>query len=153
MTQRDSKPASPREQNPALVVAAFTQASENIRHIRSERIWFCNAYGAIIAGGLAILPRDLSTASNRRVLAIGLIFLVLFSLVSLACSIRLVAELRDALANLTRLASENGMEHLVGTVDQPRGFGATMPMRWVFPIFYSLTAGALVVLLLVHLVR
>lgn len=82
-----------RESDSVFVVAAFTQTSENIRHIRSERIWFCNAYCAIVAGGLAVLPRDLSAGSNRRVVTVGLIVLVLFSLASFACSVRLVAEL------------------------------------------------------------
>ncbi len=134
--------------DPAFVIAAFAETSENIRHIRSERIWFCNAYCAIVAGGLALLPRDPGIASNRRVVLAGLVVLVLFSIVSLACSIRLVAELRNALANLGRIASDNGMDGLVGIIDPPRSFGASMPMRWVFPIFFSLTTVSLLVLLI-----
>ena len=137
--------------DPALVVAAFTQTSENIRHIRSERIWFANAYGAIVAGGLALLPRDLSIVSNRRVVLASLVVLVLFSGVALACRIRLVAELRTALANLARIASDNGMDRLVGDIDTPRSFGARMPMRWVFPIYFSITTVCLLVLLISHL--
>lgn len=139
--------------NPALVVAAFSEASENVRHIRNERLLFCNAYCAIVAGGLAVLPRDMSAASNRRLVTMGLILIVLFSLVSLACSIRLVAELQNALTNQKRIAAENGMGRLVGVVDLPRGFGASMPMRWVFPIFFFLTTTSLLILLGVHVLH
>lgn len=135
----------------ALVVAAFTQTSENIRHIRSERIWFANAYGAIVAGGLALLPSDLSIASNRRVVLASLVVLVLFSGVALACSIRLAAELRIALANLARIASDNGMDRLVGDIDLPRSSVAGIPMRWVFPIYFSITTVCLLILLISHM--
>lgn len=134
-----------------LVVAAFTQTCENIRHIRSERIWFANAYGAIVAGGLALLPSDLSIASNRRVVLASLVVLVLFSGVALACSIRLASELRIALANLARIASDNGMVRLVGEIDPPRSSVAGIPMRWVFPIYFSITTVCLIVLLIGHL--
>ena len=48
MIQGDSMRASTREPDPAMVIAAFTEAFENIRHIRGERIWFCNAYGKAV---------------------------------------------------------------------------------------------------------
>ena len=146
-----------RGQNPAdpgFATAAFEQASENIRHIRNERIWFASAYGAVVTGGLALLQRDNgNAAANKSLTTIGYVVLVLFSLVSLMSSIRLVEELRHAITILQRLVDENGIGALVGLIEPPRGFAASLPMRWVFPIFYGLTTVVLVLLLVVHLIR
>lgn len=43
------------------------------------------------------------------------------------------------------------MDRLIGVIDVPRGFGTSMPMRWVFPIFFFLTTVSLLVLLLAHI--
>ncbi|MFX8704250.1 hypothetical protein ABTM89_19400, partial [Acinetobacter baumannii] len=75
--------------DPALAIAVYEQACENVRHIRNERIWYGNIYVAVIAGGLASLPRDLADAQNRRLATIVLVVLLLFSLASLLSSIRL----------------------------------------------------------------
>jgi hypothetical protein len=133
------------------VAAAYVQAYENIRHIRNERIWFTNAYTAVIAGGLALLLRDNGSSANQAPKSIGLLVLLLFSVVSIMSSIRLVAELRAAIANLKRLVAESGMGQLVNLAEPPRGFASSLPMRWVFPIFFTLTTAALVVLLVIHL--
>ena len=45
-----------REPEPAMVVAIFEQNCENVRHIRSERIWFGNIYVAVVTTALALLP-------------------------------------------------------------------------------------------------
>ena len=137
--------------NPALATAAYVQAWENVRHIRNERIWFTNAYTAVVAGGLAFMLRDNGNSANQAPKSIGLLVLVLFSVLSIMSSIRLVAELRTAIANLKHLINLNGMEKIVGMVEPPRGFGTSLPMRWVFPIFFSLTTASLVVLLVIHL--
>ena len=136
---------------PKLVAAAYTQAWENIRHIRNERIWFTNAYTAVVAGGLAFLLRDNGSSANQAPKSIGLLVLVLFSFVSIMSSIRLVAELRTSIANLKRMVDENGIGRIVGMIEPPAGFGTSLPMRWVFPIFFSLTTASLVVLLVLHL--
>ena len=137
--------------HPGIVAAAYTQACENVRHIRNERIWFTNAYTAVVAGGLAFMLRDNGSSANQAPKSIGLLVLVLFSVLSIMSSIRLVAELRTAIANLKHLINLNGMETIVGMVEPPRGFGTSLPMRWVFPIFFSLTTASLVVLLVIHL--
>ena len=89
--------------------------------------------------------------ANQAPKSIGLLVLVLFSVLSIMSSIRLVAELRTAIANLKHLINLNGMETIVGMAEPPRGFASTMPMRWVFPIFFGLTTASLVVLLVIHL--
>lgn len=136
---------------PHVAAAALVQAWENVRHIRNERILFTNAYAAIIAGGLALLQRDIGTSQSKLSTCTGFTVLALFSLASLMSGIRLVAELRNSIANLQRVVAENGMSSLVGMIEPPRGIGASLPMRWVFPIFFALTTAALFVLLAVQL--
>ncbi len=153
MTQDSKETSIQLATEPHVAAAAFVQAWENVRHIRNERIWFTNAYTAVIAGGLALLQRDSGASTNKLLTSTGFLVLVMFSLASLMSSIRLVAELRKSIANLQRVVAENGMGPLVGMIEPPRGIGASLPMRWVFPIFFSLTTAALVVLLVVDLLR
>jgi len=42
---------------------------------------------------------------------------------------------------------------VVGTIEPLSGLGARLPMRWLFPIYFSLSTAALVVLFVVHLLR
>lgn len=151
MTELAKQESGQGPMNPGLVAAAYTQACENVRHIRNERIWFTNAYTAVVAGGLAFMLRDNGDSSSQAPTSIGLLVLVLFSMLSIMSSIRLVAELRTAIANLKHLIDVNGMEQIVGHIEPPRGFGTRLPMRWVFPIFFTLTTASLVVLLVIHL--
>ncbi len=140
--------------NPELATAAFVQAWENVRHIRSERISLTIVYTAIVAGGLVLLQRDIGAcASNKPLTTIGLVVLLLFSFASLLTSRRLVAELRNSIANFQRVIDENGMARMVGSIEPPRGFAACLPVRWVFPVFFGLATGALILLLVVHLVK
>jgi hypothetical protein len=138
--------------NPALAAAAYVQAWESVRHIRNERIWFTNAYSAIVAGSLAALIRDSESFTSRSA-TVGLLILVLFSFASLLSSIRLVAELRNSIANVQRAVDATGMGQMVGTIEPLGGFGAWFPMRWLFPIYFSLSTAALLVLFVFNLLR
>jgi hypothetical protein len=152
MTDHLEKEGSQLATNPALAAAAYVQAWESVRHIRNERIWFTNAYSAIVAGTLAALLRD-SEGVTSRATTVGLLILVLFSFASLVSSIRLVAELRNAIANVQRAVDETGMGRMVGAIEPLSGFGARLPMRWLFPIYFSLSTAALAVLFVFHLLR
>jgi hypothetical protein len=138
--------------SPAIAAAAYVQAWESVRHIRNERIWFTNAYSAIVAGSLAALLRDNGGVTSRAT-TVGLLVLVLFSFASLMSSIRLVAELRNSIANVQRAVDETGMGRMVGAIEPLSGFGARLPMRWLFPIYYSLSTAALTALFVVQLLR
>lgn len=151
MTSQFTQETNQATTAPQIVVAAYVQACENIRHIRNERIWFTNAYTAVVAGGLALLLHDNESSANQAPKSIGLLVLVLFSILSFLSSIRLVVELRTAIAHVRRLANECGLGQLVILAEPPRGFGSSLPMRWVFPIFFVLTTGALVALLVIHI--
>jgi hypothetical protein len=108
--------------SPQLAAAAYNQAWENVRHIRNERIWFTNAYSAIMAGSVALLLK--SESATSRSTAAGLLILVLFSFASLISSIRLVVELRNSIANVQRAVDETGLGRMVGTIEPLSGFGA-----------------------------
>lgn len=150
MTTTHPAPDSPAV-DPAIATAVYEQACENVRHIRNERIWYGNIYVAVIAGGLASLPRDVAEAQNRRLATIVMIVLLLFSLASLLSSIRLVAELRQALRNLHRVVEQQNIGRLTGPVMLGHGVTSSLPVRWVFPIFYASTTVSLAVLLIEHL--
>ena len=152
MTDPFEKEGSQFATNPALAAAAYVQAWENVRHIRNERIWFTNAYSAIVAGSLAGLLRDSGSFTSKWA-TVGLLILVLFSFASLMSSIRLVAELRNSIANVQRAVDETGIGRMVGTIEPLSGFGVWLPMRWLFPIYFILSTAALAVLFVVHLLR
>ena len=150
MTDKGEKEDRQFATAPALAVAAYVQAWESVRHVRNERIWFTNAYSAIVAGSLAALLREGVPSSSTTV---GLLILVLFSFASVLSSIRLVAELQNFIANVQRAVDENGMGRMVGPIEPLSGLGARLPMRWLFPIYFSLSTAALLVLLVLHLLR
>jgi hypothetical protein len=150
MTDHLEEEGSQFASNPALAAAAYVQAWESVRHIRNERIWFTNAYSAIVAGSLAALLRDSESVTSMST-TVGLLILVLFSFASLISSIRLVAELRNSIANVQRAVDETGMGRMVGSIEPLNGF--LLPMRWLFPIYFSLSTAALVVLFVVHILR
>ena len=105
-----------------------------------------------MAGSLAGLLRDGANVTSRST-TVGLLVLVLFSFASLISSIRLVAELRNYIANVQLAVDENGMGRMVGAIEPLSGFGARLPMRWLFPIYFILSTAALAVLFVVHILR
>lgn len=153
MSEHTNRDTSQIAMTSALATAAFVQAWENIRHIRNERIWFTNAYTAVVAGGVALLQKGIGDPTDKALTTIGLVVLVLFSVVSLMSSIRLVVELRTAITNLQHVVNENGMSRLVGIIETPHGFARSLPIRWVFPIFFGSTTVCLAALLVVHLFK
>jgi len=130
--------------DPRVVASIYQQAWENVRHIRNERIWIGNIYVAVVAGGMAILPHGSDVERSKAVTIMMLCVLLAFSIVSLLSSIRLVAELRQAMANVENLAARAEVSKLIGVIDVRTGFGAHMP---VFPIFYSIVSAAILFLL------
>jgi len=154
MKENTSQAPGPIAVDPELAKTLLVQAWENVRHIRSERISFTNVYTAVVAGGLALLQQDSgAAASETPIMTIGLVVLVLFSLVSLLSSIRLVAELRNSFASLQRVIDEHCISHLVGPLEPRCGVAARLPVRWVFPIYFGLTTIALLALLVLRLLK
>ena len=99
------------------------------------------------------MPRDSVATQNHLTSSVLLRVLALFSLVSLLSGMRLVAELRRAVANLQMFVDEQRIGPMVGVIDLHRGTWARMPLRWVFPIFYGAATTALIVLLIQHVTQ
>jgi hypothetical protein len=118
----------------ALFATIFTQNWENVRGIKSERIWFMNTYSVISAGSLSLLQ----SIDGEPVIQLTLILaLCLLSLIGLISSLRLKAELEDCLQKIQTMVSRAQVDDFVA-LGRPEGPLLRYPaFRWVFPIFYS----------------
>ena len=132
----------------ALFTTIFAQNWENVRGIKSERIWFMNTYSVISAGSLSLLHG----IRGERVIELTLIFaLCLFSLMGLISSLRLKAELEECLERIRTMVARAQLDEFVA-LGRPEGDLLRYPaFRWVFPIFYSFGTALFVGLLVYRL--
>lgn len=144
---------SERSPSPHVAAALVTQAWENVRHIRNERIWFSNIYVAVMAGGLALLGQSQRLWDDRLISVSLLLFLGAISTMGLLTSLRLIAELEHAMGRVRLLATRLELTRLLGSLDVRGEFGTRIKLRWVFPIFYAVGAMAMVALAIERLVR
>jgi hypothetical protein len=127
---RDQDPvATPAE----LFATIFQQNWENVRGIKSERIWFMNTYSVISAGSLSLLQG----IHGERVIQLTLIVaLCLLSVIGFISSLRLKAELEECLDKIQAMVARAHVDEFVA-LGQPEGASMHYPaFRWVFPIFY-----------------
>ena len=132
----------------ALFATIFQQNWENVRGIKSERIWFMNTYSVISAGSLSLLQG----IHGERVIELTLILaLCLLSLIGLISSLRLKAELEECLEKIR----DDGRTGAGRRVRGPRAAGGRLlrypAFRWVFPIFYCFGTALFVALLVYRL--
>jgi hypothetical protein len=118
----------------ALFATIFQQNWENVRGIKSERIWFMNTYSVISAGSLSLLQ----SVHGERVIELALILaMCLLSLVGLIGSLRLKAELEECLERIRTMVARAQVDEFVA-LGRPEGESLRYPaFRWVFPIFYT----------------
>ena len=81
--------------------AVFNQNWENVRHVKTERISFMNAYSLVSAGVLTLLQHVQASDFVRMVL---LLFMTLFSCFGLMTSLRLKGELEECLEKIRAMA-------------------------------------------------
>ncbi len=142
------------KENPAVTdatmfAAVFNENWQNVRHIKTERISFMNAYSLISAGVLTLLQNVQATDLMRTGL---LVFMILFSLFGLVTSLRLKGELEECLAKIEAISAQAGMSQFVA-LGQLEGRSSRYPrFRWMFPIFYSMTTAGFVALIVYRLV-
>jgi len=131
-----------------LFATIFQQNWENVRGIKSERIWFLNTYSVISAGSLSLLQH----IHGERVIELTLILaLCCLSLIGLISSLRLKAELEECLQKIRTMVERAQVEQWVALV-RPEGELLRYPaFRWVFPIFYFFGATLFVGLLVYRL--
>ena len=77
-----------------LFATIFQQNWENVRSIKSERIWFMNTYSVISAGSLSLLQ---GMHGERAIQLTLILALCLLSVMGLISSLRLKAELEECL--------------------------------------------------------
>jgi len=132
----------------ALFATIFQQNWENVRGIKSERIWFMNTYAVISAGSLTLLQR----IHDERVIELALILTLCFiSLVGLISSLRLKAELEECLEKLEAMVARAQVDEFVA-LGRPEGRLLRYPaFRWVFPVFYLFGIAVFVGLLVYRL--
>ena len=131
-----------------LFSTIFQQNWENVRGIKSERIWFMNTYSVISAGSLSLLQ----SIHGERVIQLTLILaLCLLSVIGLISSLRLKAELEECLDKIQAMVARAQVDDFVA-LGRPEGQLLRYPaFRWVFPIFYLFGTGLFVGLLVYRL--
>jgi hypothetical protein len=118
----------------ALFATIFAQNWENVRGIKSERIWFMNTYLVVSAGSLSLLQ----SIRGERVIELTLILAIcLFSLVGLISSLRLKAELEESLERIRTMVARAQAEEFVALLRAEGDLLRYPAFRWVFPILYS----------------
>ncbi len=135
------------EENPAdmkMFSAVFSENWQNVRHIKTERISFMNAYSLISAGVLTLLQNVQAPDLMRTGL---LVFMSLFSLFGFLTSLRLKGELEECLAKIEAISAQADISQFVA-LGQLEGRSSRYPrFRWMFPIFYSMTTAGFVALI------
>ena len=131
--------------NPALFAAIFQQNWENVRHIKSERMWFMNTHAVVSAGVLSLLQ----SVSSESVLQLPLLLsMCLLSLLGVVTRLRLKAELEECLEKLQAMVAGTQMGEFMA-IGRLEGSRSRYPaFRWVFPVqffFAAVLFGALFV--------
>ena len=92
----------PLATNPEVFAAIFQQNWENVRHIKSERMWFLNTHAITSAGTLSLLQ----TIHGEYVLQLSLLLcMCVLSAIGLLTSLRLKAELEECLEKIQAMVA------------------------------------------------
>ena len=131
-----------------MLAAVFNENWQNARHIKSERISFMNAYSVVSAGVLTLLQ---AVQTSELIRFAVLVFMILFSGIGLLTSLRLKSELEECLAKIEALSLQVGVSRFVA-LGHLEGKASRFPrFRWMFPVFYSMTAVGFIALMVYHL--
>ena len=116
-----------------LFATIFQQNWENVRGIKSERIWFLNTYSVISAASLSLLKG----IQGERLIELTLILALSFlSVIGLIVSLRLKAELEECLEKTQTMVARAQVDQFVA-LGRPEGELLRYPaFRWIFPVFY-----------------
>ena len=131
-----------------LFVETFRQNWENVRHIKTERMWFMNTFSAITAGALSLL-QAISLGAVLQTSLIG--FMCVFSIIGLLTSLRLKAELEECLAKIQSMVAHTNEKEFVALGRSEGDLSRYPKFRWIFPVFFSLASGGFVSLLVYRL--
>ena len=126
----------PLATNPEVFAAIFQQNWENVRHIKSERMWFLNTHAITSAGTLSLLQ----TIHGESVLQLSLLLcMCVLSAIGLLTSLRLKAELEECLEKIQAMVARAQMDDFMA-LGRFEGRRSRYPaFRWIFPVLYSLS--------------
>jgi Na+/melibiose symporter-like transporter len=128
----------------------FQQNWENVRSIKSERIWFMNTYSVISAGTLFLLQN----IHGEAVVQLELIFaMCALSVMGLLISLRLKAELEECLQRLEAMVVQARVQEFVALGGSEGALSHYPQFRWMFPVFYSFAVMLFVALFVSRLAR
>jgi hypothetical protein len=122
--------------NPDVFAAIFQQNWENVRHIKSERMWFMNTHAVTTAGTLSLLQ----SISGEFVLQPSLLLcMCVLSAIGVLTSLRLKAELEECLEKIQAMVKLAQVDDFMA-LGRLEGRGSHYPaFRWIFPVLYSLS--------------
>jgi hypothetical protein len=138
----------PTDLDATIFAAVFNENWQNVRHIKSERISFMNAFSLITAGVLTLLQNVQATDLMRTGL---LVFMSLFSLFGLLTSLRLNGELEECLAKIEAISAQASISQFVALGQLEGRSLRYLRFRWMFPIFYSMTTAGFIALIVYRL--
>ena len=119
-----------------MFAAIFQQNWENVRHIKSERMWFLNTHAITSAGTLSLLQ----TIHGEYVLQLSLLLcMCVLSAIGLLTSLRLKAELEECLEKIQAMVARAQVNDFMalGRLEVPSSHYPAF--RWIFPVLYSLS--------------
>jgi hypothetical protein len=122
--------------NPAVFAAILQQNWENVRHIKSERMWYLNTHAVTSAGVLSFLQ----SVRGGFVLQLSLLLCMCFlSAIGLLTSLRLKAELEECLEKIQAMVALAQVDRFMA-LGRLEGRRSHYPaFRWIFPVVYSLS--------------
>jgi len=132
-TTRDEEPATI---DPVVFAAMFQQNWENVRHIKSERMWYLNTHAVTSAGVLSFLQ---SSRGGFVLQSSLLLCMCVLSVIGLLTSLRLKAELEECLEKIQAMVARAQVDQFMA-LGRFEGRRARYPaFRWIFPLVYSLS--------------
>ena len=120
--------------NPTIFAAILQQNSENLRSIKSQRIWFLQTFAVIATGTQSLLLG----IRAEPVLQVGLnLSMTAVAAMGLLISLRLKAELEECLEKVRALVAQAQVEEFMA-LERSQGDLSRYPkFRWMFPSFYA----------------
>ena len=126
----------PLATNPEVFAAIFQQNWENVRHIKSERMWFLNTHAITSAGTLSLLQ----TIHGEFVLQMSLLLcMCVLSAIGVLISLRLKAELEECLEKIQAMVARAQVDDFMALGRLEGRWSRYPSFRWVFPALYALS--------------
>ena len=122
--------------DPGVFAAILQQNWENVRHIKSERMWYLNTHAVTSAGVLSFLQ---SSRGGFVLQSSLLLCMCVLSVIGLLTSLRLKAELEECLEKIQAMVVQAQVDRFMA-LGRFEGRRARYPaFRWIFPLVYSLS--------------